>query len=323
MNEPKQEVITAAEVAHVETERRSLLAKFANRYGVETNKMLGTLKATAFRGDVTNEQMIALLIVADQHGLNPFTKEIHAFPSRGGIVPVVGVDGWARIINEHPQFDGMDFEQDDAKCTCTIHRKDRSHPTAVTEYLEECKRQTDPWTTHPKRMLRHKAMIQCARLAFSFAGIYDPDEAERVVAAEAVDVTPGEWTSGELGERKKISPKRLKALADACLAAVKAEDAVAMRAIRAGVDNEEWLYFWGKMRSYERTGISKLLDAAKSLPGVEDLAPWALEAIKVSQSLEALATTWRLIEDAFAERDQEVPADVEIVYTDRKAELGA
>jgi len=29
-------------------------------------------------------------------------------------------------------------------------------------------------------MLRHKAMIQCARLAFGFAGIYDQDEAERI-----------------------------------------------------------------------------------------------------------------------------------------------
>ncbi|MCO2532685.1 phage recombination protein Bet, partial [Pseudomonas aeruginosa] len=39
------------------------------------------------------------------------------------------------------------------------------------------------------RMLRHKAMIQCARLAFGFAGIYDQDEAERIVER---DVTPAE-----------------------------------------------------------------------------------------------------------------------------------
>jgi len=34
-------------------------------------------------------------------------------------------------------------------------------------------------------MLRHKALIQCARLAFGFAGIYDQDEAERFVEADA------------------------------------------------------------------------------------------------------------------------------------------
>ncbi|WP_032251724.1 recombinase RecT, partial [Escherichia coli] len=44
-------------------------------------------------------QFIALLIVANQYGLNPWTKEIYAFPDKqNGIVPVVGVDGWSRII---------------------------------------------------------------------------------------------------------------------------------------------------------------------------------------------------------------------------------
>ena len=49
-----------------------------------------------------------------------------------------------------------------------------------------------PWKTHPKRMLRHKAMIQCARLAFGFTGIYDQDEADRIVETqrEQVNVTP-------------------------------------------------------------------------------------------------------------------------------------
>ncbi len=161
----------------------SLISKIAGKYSVEPTKLLDTLKATAFKvrdGEVSNEQMMALLVVADQYGLNPFTKELFAFPDKAGIVPVVGVDGWARIINEHTQFDGMDFEQDAESCTCIIHRKDRAHPTRVTEYLSECRRDTSPWKSHPTRMLRHKAMIQCARLAFGFAGIYDQDEAERI-----------------------------------------------------------------------------------------------------------------------------------------------
>jgi phage recombination protein Bet len=169
------------EVVTTTAQKPSLLAKFATKYSVEPTKMLETLKATAFKGNVSNEQMIALLIVADQYKLNPFTKEIYAFPDKGGIVPVVGVDGWIRLINEHPQFDGIDFEQDDESCTCIIYRKDRSHPVRTTEYMDECKRGTQPWGSHPRRMLRHKALIQCARIAFGFAGIYDQDEAERIV----------------------------------------------------------------------------------------------------------------------------------------------
>ena len=176
-----------------------LISRMAGRFGVDQNKLVTTLKCTAFRvkdGEPTNEQMMALMVVADQYGLNPFTKEIYAFPDKqNGIVPVVGVDGWSRIINEQPNFDGLEFEQDDEKCTCIIFRKDRAHPIKVTEYASECRRNTGPWQTHPKRMLRHKALIQCARLAFGFAGIYDADEAE--VIREARDMGEAMVVSGE------------------------------------------------------------------------------------------------------------------------------
>lgn len=155
--------------------------------------LIETLKATAFKGQVSDAQMTALMVVANQYQLNPWTKEIYAFPDKqNGIVPVVGVDGWARIINSNSQFDGMEFDQDNEACTCIIHRKDRSHPIKVTEYMSECKRSVGPWLSHPKRMLRHKAMIQCARLAFGFGGIYDSDEAERIVEAGAIDANTGE-----------------------------------------------------------------------------------------------------------------------------------
>lgn len=163
--------------------------QLAEQFNIPASDDLTTvLKTTAFRGNVSDAQMSALLIVAQQYGLNPWTKEIYAFPDQNnGIVPVVGVDGWSRIINSHPMFDGMDFQQDDEACTCIMYRKDRNHPIKVTEYMSECKRGVKPWQSHPKRMLRHKAMIQCARLAFGYVGIFDLDEAERIAE---VDVTP-------------------------------------------------------------------------------------------------------------------------------------
>jgi phage recombination protein Bet len=184
----------------------SLLSKLASRFNVEPTKMLGTLKSTAFKGEVTNEQMMALLIVADQYDLNPWTKEIYAFPDKGGIVPVVGVDGWLRIINSHPQFDGMEFTDGPLFAfdkgnlpewiEATIYRKDRNHPTRVREYMVECRRETGPWKSHPRRMLRNKVIAQGGRVAFGFCGIYDPDEAERILAAR--DVAPMESSSSAI-----------------------------------------------------------------------------------------------------------------------------
>ena len=180
-------------------------SKLSNRFGMGDNQaeVMSILKDTAFKGgNVSDAQMTALMVVADQYGLNPFTKEIYAFPDKGGIVPVVGVDGWSRIINEHPQFDGLEFVQDDESCTCIMYRKDRSHAIKVTEWLSECKRDNaQPWKSHPKRMLRHKALIQCARLAFGFVGIYDQDEAERIVE---IDVHTGEIVKPKAYEKPAL-----------------------------------------------------------------------------------------------------------------------
>jgi len=188
--------------------------------GADGSDLIETLKATAFKGEVTNAQMTALMVVANQYGLNPWTKEIYAFPDKNnGIVPVVGVDGWARIINDNPQFDGMEFAQSDemvrmpgansdapAWIDCAMYRKDRARPVIIREYLDETYREPfkgkfgpviGPWQTHPKRFLRHKAMIQCARMAFGYGGIYDQDEAERITerdmgAAEVVSSRPAQ-----------------------------------------------------------------------------------------------------------------------------------
>jgi phage recombination protein Bet len=156
---------------------------------VDPRELIDALKQTAFKGQSGNPpsdaQMVALLMVAKQYRLNPWLKEIHAFPAKGGgIVPIVGVDGWSNIINSHPQMDGMEFETNwepgNESITCSIWRKDRNRPVRVTEYLAECKRSTEPWQM-ARRMLRHKSMIQCGRVAFSYGGIYDPDEAERII----------------------------------------------------------------------------------------------------------------------------------------------
>ncbi|BDQ35895.1 hypothetical protein SYK_02550 [Pseudodesulfovibrio nedwellii] len=196
----------------------ALIAKFSEKFGVDQNQLAGILKATCFKqsskkgqppADVTNEQMAALLIVADQYGLNPFTKEIYAFPDKGkGIVPIVGVDGWTRIMNEHPAFDGMEFNYSedivtidaDAKpCPAwievVVYRTDRTRPIKIREYLAECYRPAfdgkygkiaGPWQSHTSRFLRHKALIQGARTAFGFSGIYEEDEAKHIAEARVV-----------------------------------------------------------------------------------------------------------------------------------------
>jgi phage recombination protein Bet len=144
----------------------------------------------------TQAELDRLLLLAERLGLDPLSNEIYArevTPESGNkprIVYVVGVDGWGKVINSHPQFDGMKFVEsapgDDGLplyIECTIYRKDRRVATAVREYMHEAHTSQGAWLTHPRRMLRHKAMVQCARTCFGLGGLYEPDEAERVRSA--------------------------------------------------------------------------------------------------------------------------------------------
>lgn len=174
------------QVSTIPPQRQSLIAVMAGEASMEPAVFAKTVKATCMPGNVTDEEFAAFLMTAHRYGLDPITKEIYAFPKKGGgIQPIVGIDGWMNLINSHPSCDGLEFKDDfnDAgelvAITAILYRKDRKHPTMVTEYMAECKRQTEPWTKWPARMLRHKAAIQCARYAFGFAGIIDPEEAER------------------------------------------------------------------------------------------------------------------------------------------------
>jgi phage recombination protein Bet len=167
----------------------------ASRLSVEPSKLLDTLKSTVFK-NASNEELLALVVVSNEYGLSPFLKEIYAFPAKGGgIVPIVSIDGWNKMLIRHPEFDGIQFEFSETpenelvSCTATVHMKNRSHPVVITEYLGECKRNTDPWNNMPHRMLRNRTLCQVARIACGFSGVYDEDEAASIVTVDAAIVT--------------------------------------------------------------------------------------------------------------------------------------
>lgn len=193
------------------TDRRSLIVRLAERYSVDPEKLLPLLKATAFRQrpnrdgvvrDASNEEMFALLIIADKYELDPFTKELYAYldPKSGAIIAVVSVDGWIRLINRQPTLRSLAFNYSDETTThkgktvpvwmeCEIMRSDRDKPVIIREYFAEVVREVSfatPWDSHPNRMLRHKTLIQSARVAYGFGGLHDDDEAQRILDAQEV-----------------------------------------------------------------------------------------------------------------------------------------
>lgn len=219
-------------------QRASPLIALGERFAIEPNKLVEVLRGTVIKPTkdgraASNEEVAAFCMVANQYGLNPFTREIHAFADpQKGVVPIVGIDGWTHIVNAQAGFDGVEFSEDaDEKgkpksVTCVIYVKGREHPVRITERYAECYRPTGPWNTMPFRMLRHKAFMQAARYAFSLSGIYDEDEGRDIVnkpavqiAAAVVEPEKSATQAGTSKLAKKLAKEKAVASApDACLA---------------------------------------------------------------------------------------------------------
>lgn len=145
----------------------------------------------------TGAEMAVVTGVCAKYGLNPLVKECAAFISGGKLQVVVMIDGWYKMVNRQPTFDGVEFEDhiDNSgkitAITCKMYIKDRNRPTCATEYLAEC---IDPkssvWKRWPARMLRHKAYIQAARIAFGISEVIDDDEKSRINSNQPKDITP-------------------------------------------------------------------------------------------------------------------------------------
>ena len=150
----------------------------------------------------TNAELAIVTGVAAKYDLNPLVKEMAAFVSGGKLQVTVMIDGWYKMVNRQPTFDGVEFDDHiDANgkltaITCRMYLTNRTRPVTVTEYLAECRKTgngADVWNKWPSRMLRHKAYIQAARMAFGISEIVDPDEADRIKESEPAqsrDITP-------------------------------------------------------------------------------------------------------------------------------------
>jgi hypothetical protein len=128
----------------------------------------------AEHASIPAEKMLMLLTKAKRYGLNPTFGEIACEMSdEFGWQVYIPIDGWMSLIARQPSFQGMVFAHAQQEehgvpiwMECSIYRTDRVVPMTVREYFSEVKTQHPAWQQMPRRMLRHKTLQQCARLAF-------------------------------------------------------------------------------------------------------------------------------------------------------------
>ena len=197
----------------------SIISTYAATRHMEKEALIAVLFKTIAPDNATMEDLIGFLQLAHRFDLDPFAREIFMIKSRGKIQTYVGIDGYTKIVNRQPEYDGCTFTYDQdsdggiTAVTCTMYRKDRSHPMAVTEFLAECLPPTpsEAWKRSPGRMLRHRAFVQAARLTFGISGALDEGSDFSPTTIEAGSVTPPEERPRPAAKRKPPSPSEIKA----------------------------------------------------------------------------------------------------------------
>ena len=148
------------------------VAKAASGLGIDE----GELKAWVdLQIEVPAKTILTLLRMMQSLHLDPLCEEIGFTQYDDGQWQVfITIEGCSKLLNQHPQFNGLVFTQSDTLIDgvpewieCAIYRKDRTVPTTVREYLTEVKGENEIWRKMPRRMLRHRALQQCVRLAIA------------------------------------------------------------------------------------------------------------------------------------------------------------
>jgi phage recombination protein Bet len=189
----------------------------SNELTTQTNsmEMLQALRNTVAPG-LTEPEFRLFAEMCRATGLNPATKEIWAIKAGGRLQLMTGINGFLKIANSHPSFDGMEVSHEwDGKnlvsCTVKVHRKDRKFPAIATAYMAEYGKPTPIWKQMPSVMLAKCAKSLAIREAFiqELGGLYTAEEmpgsfaAPRPEAPEGMETVVSSKTGEVLGYKGK------------------------------------------------------------------------------------------------------------------------
>ena len=155
-----------------------LIASAAKKLGCTASELTAWLNQIPNTPEKVQQNALRLI---GKHELDPFSDEISVHQYEDGHWQAfITIDGWSKLINSHPAFSGISFKESTelvggipAWMGCAIYRNDRVVPIEVKEYLCEIQTEHSIWKDMPRRMLRHRVIAQCARLAF---GVSVPEQ---------------------------------------------------------------------------------------------------------------------------------------------------
>ena len=146
------------------------LVKAANQLEIDESELKAWVDLQI---EVPAKTILNLLRTMQSLHLDPLNEEIGFTQYEDGVwQALITIEGCVKLINSNSQFNGLTFAQSDTLVEgvpewieCSIYRRDRILPVTVREYYIEVRGENAIWQKMPRRMLRHRALQQCVRLA--------------------------------------------------------------------------------------------------------------------------------------------------------------
>ena len=201
--------------ALVTQRHRTITESTAAFLGIDAAKVFDLLRGvwtvTNGKPPLSNQELMVGMALVSRYGLDPFAREIYVTrDNKGKLMVVVGVDGWIRVLNRTPGYDG--FEQElvlgeggEIKEVITrIYSKDRSHPATYRAFASDYAKLGGFMIGKiPGHMLRIFSLKHAARLFTPLGCVVTQEEAEWMTAAPPEPINSLE----QLTERLTAEPE--------------------------------------------------------------------------------------------------------------------
>ena len=165
-----------------------------------TDEEIETIKNTVAR-KANESELKMFLSLCKRYRLDPFAKEIFFWKVNGRSTIMTSRDGYLKIADRHPQFDGLvsdvvrekdnfrrksdginhEYSTDRGEIIgayALVYRKDRKYPIYVFAPFDEYRAEGRVWKQYPSAMILKVAESMALKRAFTVSGLVSREEME-------------------------------------------------------------------------------------------------------------------------------------------------
>ncbi len=188
------------------TPRQTLIGRAADFLGTKPAMIFDLLRGVwptgknKHTGDpnppLSNEEITSGLALIARYELDPFAKEIYVTRSKGKALVIIGIDGWVKVVDRTPGYDGFEVEikwKDEAETQAEwvetrIFSTKRSHPAVYRAFAREYAKVSGVVADDlPIHMLRIFSFHHAVRLFTPIGGATSVDEARWMVSNQPTE----------------------------------------------------------------------------------------------------------------------------------------